>query len=138
MLLISNWAIMKSNSGTLLYKFKLDLWSLIQELMLYKFKLCLNTTEATKTNKKINCGKDKCTVDHCSIIRWLKKFRLSSKNQVNESRLTSKPVDSKAVIQEANPVSFTRRVLSELDTSRLSVVRSYQIIPCIAKILQNF
>ena len=45
--------------------------SLIQEFMLYKFKLAYNTMEAIKN---IYCRKEEGTVDHCTVTRWFKKL----------------------------------------------------------------
>ena len=42
--------------------------SLIQELMLYDFKLDHNFVEATKN---ISCTKDEGEVDHGAVVKWL-------------------------------------------------------------------
>ena len=91
--------------------------NLIQELMLYKFKLVHNATEATKN---ICCAKGKGAVDHSSVTRGFKKFRLGCKNLDDQARL-DRP---KAVLQaiEANLVSSTWRVSGELDISQFSIV----------------
>ena len=46
------------------------------ELMLYKFKLGHNVTDATKNMDSV---KGKGTFDHCIVTRWLKKFYLGCK-----------------------------------------------------------
>ena len=47
--------------------------SLIQELMLYNFKLDHNTMKATKN---ICFAKSEGTVDHSTVTRWFKKIPL--------------------------------------------------------------
>ena len=44
---------------------------LIQELMLYKFKLGHNAME---TIKNVCCAKGKGVINHSTVNRWLKKF----------------------------------------------------------------
>ena len=51
--------------------------SLIQELMLYKFKLGYNTAE---TNKNVCFAKGEDTVNHSTVISWVKKFCSGCKN----------------------------------------------------------
>ena len=45
--------------------------NLIQELMVYKFKLGLNTVKATKNSC---CVKGQGAVDHGTVTKWFKKF----------------------------------------------------------------
>ena len=58
--------------------------------------------------KSISCAKSEGTADHCTVTRWLKKFRSGCKNhQARSSR--PKTVDSEAVLQviEENPMNST-------------------------------
>ena len=84
--------------------------SLIQELMLYKFKLGCNAVEATK---KSCCAKDEGAVDQGIVIRLFMYFHLGRKNLDNQtSSDMAKRVESKTMLQaiEANFVSSTQRV----------------------------
>ena len=45
--------------------------SLIWELMLYEFKLCYDSAEATKN---ISCTKGEGIVDHSTVTRWFINF----------------------------------------------------------------
>ena len=57
--------------------------SLIQELLLYKFKLSYNTVKAIKNN----CyTKGESTFDHNTRTRWFKKFCLGDKNFSDQAR----------------------------------------------------
>ena len=88
--------------------------SLIQGLVLYKFKQNHNETEATKN---ICFSKDEGPVDHNAVTRGFKKFRLGCKNLNDLARSgRSKCIDSKAVFQviKTNPMNSTGRVSGEL------------------------
>ena len=131
--------------------------SLIRELMLYELQLSHNAAEASKNIS--------CSVDHCIVNKWFKKFRLCCKNvddQARSGRL--KRVDAEAMFQavEANPVSSIRRVSGEPDievndhygcVKRVSgepdikvndhygcvkSIRNRRILSHVTKILQNF
>ena len=96
--------------------------SLIQELLLYEFKLGHNTAEATKN---IYCMNGEGIVDHSTVTRWLKKFYLCSKNiddQARSGRL--KTVHSEAMFQaiEANSMSNIRRISCDFSISQSTVV----------------
>ena len=70
--------------------------SLIQELVLYMFKLGYNAMEETKN---ICCVKCEGAVDHSSLTRWLKKFFYHKKFD-NQARIGwPKTVDSEAVFK---------------------------------------
>ena len=72
--------------------------SLIQKIMLYKFKM---GHIATETTKNFCCVKGKG--DQSTVIRWFKKFCSGCKNLNNQTRSGwLKTLDSKAVLQEAN------------------------------------
>ena len=122
--------------------------SLIQELMLYKFKLSYDTVEATKN---VCYAKDEGTVDPSTMTRWFKIFQLGCKNLNNQARWSrSKTMDSEAVPQaiEVNLASSTQRVSGKLIISQSNVVCNLhdlsksmqicQILPHITKIFQNF
>ena len=74
--------------------------------MHYEFELGHNVEEETKN---ICCMKDKDTVDHSAVTRWLKNCLCCKKldNQAKSGR--PKTVDSEAILQaiEANPMSNT-------------------------------
>ena len=98
--------------------------SLIREFMLYEFKLGCNFIEVTKNIS----AKVKVTVDHCLVTRWFKKFCLVCKNLDDQAKSgRPKTVDSEAVLQpiEANLVSSTQRVSSELDISQSHVIHHH-------------
>lgn len=59
-------------------------YSLIQELMFYKFKLSHNAMEATKL---IHCVKGEGAVDPNSGTRWFRKFCWGCKNLDDQARL---------------------------------------------------
>ena len=84
--------------------------SLIQELMLYGFKLSYCTTEAPKN---ICCAKGGGDVDHSSVTWWFKKFHSDCKNLNNQAR--SKTVNFEAMIKaiEVNPGSSNQSVSGE-------------------------
>ena len=70
--------------------------SLIQELLLYKFKLGHNATEA---NKNIYCAKEEDTVDHGTVTKLLKKFCLGCKTLKDQAISgKSKIMVSKAIL----------------------------------------
>ena len=141
----------------LVYSTALDNWtntqrnvqcSLIWELMPYEFKLGHNAVKATKN---ICCAKGERSVDHKTITCRLKKFCSGCKNLDNQARLgRPKTIDSELVLQakETNQASSTCRVSGKLGILQSSVVcrlyelgkgiKSYQIVPHITKILQNF
>ena len=52
--------------------------TLIWWLLLYEFM--------EKTKKKLLCAKDESIVDYCTVTRWFKKFLLSCKNFVKQTR----------------------------------------------------
>ena len=68
--------------------------SVTRQLMLHEFELGYNAIEAVKNI----CGtKGKGIVDHCTITRRLKKFRLGCKNLNNQARSNrTKTVNSEA------------------------------------------
>ena len=122
--------------------------SLIQELMLYKFKLSHYTKEETKNNC---CAKGKGIIDHNSVMRWSKKFRLSYKNFNNQVRsCRPKIMNPEAMLQviETTLASRIQRVSGELSISQFSVVHHlHNLGTCIqgcwisrhiTKILPNF
>ena len=76
---------------------------LIWDLILYKFELGHNTSQASKN---ICCIKSDDAGDHSTVTRWLKKFCLGCKNL---NHLASSEQDSDAVLQaiEVNLVSIT-------------------------------
>ena len=87
--------------------------SLIQELMLYEFKLDHNAAEATK---KI-CGvKGEDVIDLTTVTRWLKKILLGS--------CRPKTVDSKLDISQSSVACHLHKLS-----------KSIQIVPQITKIL---
>ena len=79
-------------------------YSLIWELILYKFQLDHDTMEATKN---ICYTKDNGTVNYFTITRLFKKFCWGCKNLNNQSKL-----DCETVLQaiEANLANSTQRV----------------------------
>ena len=83
--------------------------SLIQELMLYKFKLDHNIK---KTIKNICCAKGKGVIDYSTVTRWVKKFCSGCKNLDNQTRSGRlKTEDSEAMLQAINcPVSWGCRI----------------------------
>ena len=112
-------------------------YSLIWELMFYKFKLDHNAVEATKD---ICCAKVEDTVDHCIVTRWFKKFCLGCKNVDQVRSGLTKTVDSKAVLLaiEASLVSSSWRVSGEFSILLSSVVcylhhLGCQIVPRVIK-----
>ena len=121
---------------------------LICKLMLYEFKMGYNVVKATRN---ICDARDKGSVDHSKIIRWLKKFWMGCKNLSDQTR-SGRPntVDSEAVIQaiQTNLVSRTLTVSDELCISQSSEVcylsnlsksiQSCWIVLLVTKILQNF
>ena len=85
--------------------------SLIQELMLYKFKLSHNTRDAIKN---ICCVKGEGVAEYSTITRKFKEFYLYCKNLDNQARSDRpKTVDSNAMLQ-AIEESSTWRVSGEL------------------------
>ena len=71
--------------------------SLIWELMLYEYKVDLDTTEATK---RICCVKGEDAVDHSTVTRWSKKFSSGCKNLDDQARSSRpKTMDSKTMLQ---------------------------------------
>ena len=96
--------------------------SLIQELMLYEFKLSHNTVEAIEN---ICYVKSEGVVDHGTVTRWVKKFCLGCKNLDNQPRPGKpKSVYSEGILQtiEANLVSNIQRPSGKLSMSQFSVV----------------
>ena len=79
--------------------------SLIQEFILYLFKLGYNTLEATEN---ICCAKGEGTVNHSTVTRWFQNFCLE--DLVESCR--PETMDSKAMLQaiDANPASNTQNV----------------------------
>ena len=106
--------------------------SLIQEHMLYEFKLGHKVMEITKN---ICYTKGEGIVNPSTINRWFQKFRLHCKNLDNQAR-------------SCNLVSSTQRVSGKLSISQSSVLCHLYIfnksiwssltVPHISKILQNF
>ena len=76
-----------------------------------------------KQPKTICCVKSEGVVDHSTVTRWLKKFRLGCKN-LDAQISRPKTVNSVAVLQalKANPMSSTQRVSLEFGISQSSVV----------------
>ena len=122
--------------------------SLIWELMLYEFEQGHDTMEVTKN---ICCMKSESPVVHRRVTRWFKKFCSGCNNLDSHAKSgRSKTMDSEAMISatEANPASHSWRVASKLGITHSSVVyyvedlgrsiHSWQIVPHITKILQNF
>ena len=106
-----------------------------------------NIAEAIKS---LCCAKGDGAVDHTTLTRGSKKFRLGYKNLTNQAKSGKlKTIYSKAVLLavETNPVSNTRGVSGELGISQFSVVhylhdlrkiiRSFRIVSHITKIWQN-
>ena len=96
-------------------------YTLIQELILYKFKIGHNALEATKN---ICCGKDEGTVDHSTVTRWYKKFCWGWKNFDDQARSgKAQTVDFKTILQaiEANLPSSTQRIWDEFNISQSHV-----------------
>ena len=93
-------------------------YSLIQELMLYKFEVGHNVVEAAKN---ICWAKSEGTVDHSTITKWFKKFHRSGcKNLDDQVRSgKSKIIYSESLlwIIEAYLANSTWRVSGELDIS---------------------
>ena len=90
--------------------------SLIWEFMLYKFELGHNTIKATKTFVVWNVKAQLITV-----IRWIKKFCLNSKNRDDQgSSSRPKTMNSEVVLQtiEENIVSSIQRVSGKLGISK--------------------
>ena len=75
--------------------------NLIQELMLYEFKLVYNIT---KTTKNICFAKGEGTADHSSVTWRIKKFHLSC-NTLNNQATSGRP---KTMLQaiKANPMTL--------------------------------
>ena len=112
------------------------------------FMISNNPTEATKNI----CGaKGVSTVDHITVTKLFEKFYSGYKNLDDLSR-SGRPTSlySKTLIQfiDANPVSSTRKVSSELHISQYSIVYhldvlsrsklNCQIVLHVTKPLQNF
>ena len=120
---------------------------LIQELLLYKFKLGHSMQET----KNICLVDGDGVVDFNTVTKWLKIFCSSCKNHGDQTRLIRpKTMDFEAVLQviKANLTSSTLRVSSKLSISWSSLVfhlhnhskfiQSCQIVSQVTKILQNF
>ena len=83
---------------------------LIQEFMLYKFKLIQNATESTKN---ICWAKGEGIVVYSIVNRWFKKFSLGCKDLNDWTKSgRSKAFDSEVILQtiKANPASSTQRI----------------------------
>ena len=82
--------------------------SLIQILMLYKFKMGHNSAKATKS---IYYAKDEGAFDHCIITKWFKKFHSGCKN-LNDQAGSGRPktMNSEITFQaiEGNPAERIR------------------------------
>ena len=110
--------------------------SLIQEFMLYDFKVGHNADEATKN---ISCVKSEGTVNRKIVIRWFKKFHSGAMNlDYPERSGRPKIMNSKILLKatEANLVSRTWRVSGKFSISPSTVVRhlhnftrSFRIVP---------
>ena len=99
---------------------QMNMWhSLIQELMLHKFELRHNATDATQN---FSCVKRKGIVDDSTVTWWFKKFCLDCKNLSNQA--SPKSMDSEAMHQSigSHLVSSIRRVSGELSLSFINVV----------------
>ena len=121
----------------------IDCNSILQTPCGIKKKMNRNAMEDTKN---ICCAKGEVAVDHSTVTRWFKKFRLSCKNLNYRTRSGGlKSVDSEAELQiiEVNPTSSTRRKSGELGIAQIGVVRpipdlgSNWIRPHFAKILTH-
>ena len=96
--------------------------SLIQEFMLYKFKLGHNSIETTKN---ITCVKGEGAVDHSIVTRWFKKFHLSCKNLDDQARSDRpKTQEPEAMLQalEANLMNSTQKASDNLGISQFTEV----------------
>ena len=116
--------------------------SLIWELMLHKFELGHNASEAAKS---FYWTKGERTVDNSTVTRWFKKFCLYYYNLRNQARSSRpKTMDSKAVLQaiETDLMSNTWRVSGELSISQSSMVHHvhvelYFILPKYCKTFES-
>ena len=118
----------------------------VKHSLLRVFELGHNVMEATKN---ICCAKGEAAVDHSTVTRWVKKFRLYTNYHDNQARSTRpKSEDSEAVLQakEVNPVSNILGVSGELSIAQSSVDRHLYDLgkssrigpPRVTKTLQNF
>ena len=95
---------------------------LIQDFMLYEFRLDYKTAEATKN---ICCVKSDGTVDHSMVTRLFKNFLLGCKNFDNQARSgRPKSVDCEAILQaiETNLVNSSTQRISGIGLASLHPV----------------
>ena len=97
-------------------------YSLIQELMIYKFELSHNSIETTK---RVCFVKGEGTVHQSTVTKWFKKVCLCHKNLDDWARsIRPKTMHSMAKLQalETNSMKNTQRVSGKLCISQSSVI----------------